>query len=146
MQERVLNHPHVKVLWNTEAQEIKGEQGQVTALVVKSPQGEQTLETDGVFIAIGYHPNTAVFSQELTLDSKGYLLTAHHFSEAGLALAKKLLDKDGLISYPTMTSVAGVFGAGDVTDHKYRQAIVAAGSGAMAALDIERWLNHQSKA
>lgn len=125
MQERVLNHPNIKVIWNASVKEIRGDKQQLKELVLIENGQEKTYPADGVFVAIGHRPTTQLFTEQVALDERGYLLLNQQ-SE-----------------YPAMSSVAGVFGAGDVADSKYRQAVVAAGAGAMAALDIERWLEGQ---
>lgn len=120
MQHRVLNTPNIEVLFNHETVEVVGD-NTVTGVRVKNNKTskEQTLNVTGFFVAIGHEPNTAIFKGQLDLDENGYILT-----RAG----------------STYTSAAGVFAAGDVQDHIYRQAVTAAGSGCMAALDAERWL------
>jgi thioredoxin reductase (NADPH) len=120
MQHRVLNTPNIKVLFNHETVEVVGD-NTVTGVRVKNNKTseEQTLNVTGFFVAIGHEPNTAIFKGQLDLDENGYILT-----------------RPG----STYTSAAGVFAAGDVQDHIYRQAVTAAGSGCMAALDAERWL------
>ena len=123
MQGRVENNPKIKILWKSQVTEILGE-NKVEA--IKISNGE-TMKTDGVFLAIGHKPASEIFKGQLDLDEKGYLKTN--------------LVKD----YPTMTSVAGVFGAGDVIDFRYRQAITAAGMGCQAAIDAEKWLESQSQ-
>ncbi len=145
MQERVLNHPKVKVLWNSEVKEVAGEMMlNKMKVVTKDPQTgkivkEDWLEADGLFLAIGHRPVSNLFADQLKLDSHGYVLTRKSLSEAGLKLAQAAVDY-GLIAYPSMTSVEGVFAAGDVVDVRYKQAITAAGQGCEAALDAERWL------
>ncbi len=120
MQHRVLNTPNIEVLFNHETVEVVGD-NTVTGVRVKNNKTsvEQTLNVTGFFVAIGHEPNTAIFKGQLDLDENGYILT-----------------RPG----STYTSAAGVFAAGDVQDHIYRQAVTAAGSGCMAALDAERWL------
>jgi len=120
MAERVMKHPRIKIFWNTQVKQILGGQ-KVEA--VEFTNGEK-LTTDGVFLAIGHQPATGIFKSQIDLDFKGYIITG--------------LNKD----YPTMTGVAGVFAAGDVVDHRYKQAITAAGMGCMAALDAEKWLEN----
>lgn len=114
---------NVEFLWNTEVVEIKGDQ-QAKSVVVKNNQTGlvKELAMDGIFIAIGHVPATEIFKNQVELDQKGYIKTG--LSEG----------------YPMMTSVAGVFAAGDVVDWRYRQAVTAAGMGCMAALDAEKWL------
>jgi len=143
MQDRVINNPKIKIWWNSSVKEIVGK-NKVERIVLSVNGQEETFETDGVFVAIGHKPNTALFINELALDDRGYLLTRRHFSRAGMEMAKKGLNQAGLLDYPTMASVEGIFVAGDVSDYKYRQAVVAAGAGAMAALDAEKWLEEQS--
>ena len=123
MQERVLNHDQIEVMWNKTVEEIKGD-GAVASVVVKDTQDESTEEVnlDGVFVAIGHDPNVKFLDGLVELDEKGYIKTG--FSTA------------------TSTSVDGIFAAGDVADSVYRQAITAAGSGCQAAIDAERWLDH----
>lgn len=120
MQERALQHPKLRFIWNAVIEEILGE-AKVEAVRVRDIQtGElKDVKTDGVFVAIGHQPNTALFAPWLDTDENGYLKT-----QPG----------------STRTNLPGVFAAGDVQDHVYRQAITAAGTGCMAALDAERWL------
>jgi thioredoxin reductase (NADPH) len=123
MQDRVLNHDQIEVMWNKTVEEIKGD-GAVSSVVLKDTQNESTEEVnlDGVFVAIGHDPNVKFLEGLVELDEKGYIKTG--FSTA------------------TSTSVDGIFAAGDVADSVYRQAITAAGSGCQAAIDAERWLDH----
>jgi thioredoxin reductase (NADPH) len=126
MQERVLANPKVEVIWDTVVSDVLGEDA-VTAVTLKNvnTNQERVLPCGGVFYAIGFTPNTALFQGQMDLDDHGYLLTTPG---------------------STLTSVAGVFACGDVQDTRYRQAITAAGSGCMAALDCERWLIHEGVA
>ena len=121
MREKALANPKVEFRWNAVVDEvIGGEGGVVSALALRDAvTGERSeLSVDGVFVAIGHTPNTSLFVNQLEMDANGYLVT-----------------HDG-----TSTSVRGVFACGDVQDHVYRQAITAAGSGCMAALDAERFI------
>jgi thioredoxin reductase (NADPH) len=123
MQDKAFANARIEFLWNSEVVDVHDVgKGEVTGIVVRSLlTGEQrTLALDGLFIAIGHTPNTALFKGQLELDAAGYIVT-----------------HDG-----TKTSVPGVFAAGDVQDHVYRQAVTAAGSGCMAAIDAERYLEH----
>jgi len=119
MQDRAFAHPKIEVRWNTEVTEVRGEMT-VTELALRDTvTGEpSTLPVQGLFIAIGYKPNTELFAGQLDLDARGYCVV------------------DG----ETRTKIDGVFVAGDVHDHVYRQAITAAGDGCKAAIDAERWL------
>ncbi len=120
MQERVLKHPKIEVIWNAVVEDVLG-QDVVSAVRVKDIKTGATRELacGGLFYAIGFTPNTAIFAGQLETDKDGYLVT-----------------KPG----STRTSVPGVFACGDVQDKQYRQAVTAAGSGCMAAIDCERWL------
>jgi thioredoxin reductase (NADPH) len=121
MQAKALTTPNITFVWNTEVVDIKDpERGEVTALVLRNNQtGEVTeMPVDGVFIAIGHTPNTDLVRGQLELNDAGYVKT-HRGSR---------------------TSIPGVFASGDVQDHVYRQAVTAAGSGCMAAIDAERFL------
>ena len=122
MASRVLEHDKIDVRWNTVVDEILGD-GSVTGVRLTDLEsgGAEEFATEGVFVAIGHDPNTGLFKGQLELDEKGYL---------------KVFDN-------TSTSVDGVFGAGDVVDHTYRQAVTAAGMGCEAAIDVERWLDAQ---
>jgi thioredoxin reductase (NADPH) len=123
MSERAMNHPKIEILWNRTLGEVLGnDKDGVTGVRLKSTTGEPDLEqpVTGVFIAIGHTPNTAFLKDKLELTEKKYLKWT--------------------TAARTYTSVEGVFAAGDVADDYYRQAITAAGSGCMAALDAERWL------
>jgi len=124
MQERAFQHEKISFMWDTVIEDVLGEPGSgggVQGVKVRNVNTDavREIKTDGLFVAIGHIPNTALFSEQLTLDTQGYIITTPGTTE---------------------TSVAGVFAAGDVVDHVYRQAITAAGSGCMAALDAERWL------
>ena len=122
LQERLLNHPKINVIWNKAVESFEaGPTGALGHLNLRDTQtGEDsTLEVDGAFVAIGHAPATELFKGKLPMDEGGYLLT-----EPG----------------SPKTDVPGVFAAGDVTDHVYRQAVTAAGMGCMAALDAERFL------
>ncbi|TDQ06406.1 thioredoxin-disulfide reductase [Pedobacter metabolipauper] len=121
MVHRVLTTPNIEVIYNTETTEILGNGKNVTAVKVLNNQTgvESELPVDGFFVAIGHKPNTDIFKGWLDMDDTGYLKT---------------------IPGSTKTNVEGVFASGDVQDHYYRQAITAAGSGCMAALDAERYL------
>jgi thioredoxin reductase (NADPH) len=120
MQERVLNTPNLIVHFNSETQEILGEDGVTGALIKNNKTGEVTqLDVTGFFVAIGHKPNTDLFKDWITMDDAGYLHTTPGRS---------------------FTNIEGVFACGDAQDHIYRQAVTAAGSGCMAALDTERYL------
>lgn len=123
MQERALNNPKIKVIWNAEVAEILGvDAGHVIGVRLKDTVTgeEKEMEIDGVFAAIGHVPNTDIFKGVIDLDEKMYIKT---------------------IPGSSLTNIPGVFAAGDVQDAKYRQAITAAGSGCMAALDAEKFLS-----
>jgi thioredoxin reductase (NADPH) len=138
MQERVLNHPSIKVIWNASLEEIIGDK-KIEKIKLNVNGKSEEHPADGVFLAIGHRPATNIFQDQLALDDHGFLITRSHLSVKALEMAAADLEK-GSLKFSTMTSVEGVFGAGDVTDVRYQQAIVAAGSGAKAALDAEDWL------
>ena len=125
MQERALNNPKIDVIWNSTIESMVGnpKNGGLTGVVLKDTLSGETseLECDGVFIAIGHTPNSDLFRGKLDLDEKGYILTG---------------------ADNTHTSVDGVFASGDIQDTVYRQAVTAAGSGCMAALDAEHFLEN----
>jgi len=125
MQERALNNPKIDVIWNSTIESMVGDpqNGGLTGVVLKDTLSGETseLECDGVFIAIGHTPNSDLFRGKLDLDKKGYILTG---------------------ADNTHTSVDGVFASGDIQDTVYRQAVTAAGSGCMAALDAEHFLDN----
>jgi len=122
MQQRAFANPKIEFLWNSSVIEVLGETT-VTGVIVRNnlSEEESELPLSGLFVAIGHQPNTSLFKGQLEMEESGYLRTF-----------------DG-----TRTNVDGVFACGDVQDHRYRQAITAAGSGCMAALDVERWLEDQ---
>ena len=125
MAERVLKNEKIEVMWNTEVKEILGTDKVESIRVFNTKtQEEKIMPMEGVFIAIGHKPNTEIFKGQLELNDVGYIITK---------------DKS------TYTSVEGVFAAGDVQDHVYRQAVSAAGTGCMAAIDAERWLEAQGE-
>jgi thioredoxin reductase (NADPH) len=121
MQHRVLNTPNIEVLWNTDTKEVLGDDKGVNAVIVtNSKTGEdRKLDVYGFFVAIGHKPNTDVFKDWLEMDEAGYIKT---------------------IPGTSKTNVEGVFAVGDAQDKVYRQAVTAAGSGCMGALDAERYL------
>ena len=122
MAERVKQNPGITIIWDTVVHEVRDiAREEVTGLQLKNVKtGALTeLSVAGVFVAIGHKPNTKAFIGQVSLDDKGYILAEH-----------------------TRTSVPGVFAAGDVQDHVYRQAVTAAGSGCMAAIEVERYLKH----
>ena len=128
MQKRVFNTPNIEILWNTEVKEIVGEEKGFTkalngAILVNNKTGEEfKIDIEGFFVAIGHKPNTDIFKGKLDMDETGYLITKPD---------------------STATNVPGIFAAGDVQDKHYRQAITAAGTGAMAAIEAERFLGEQ---
>jgi thioredoxin reductase (NADPH) len=125
MQNRAKAHPKIRIEWNSQVTDVLGKD-KIEALELTDTQtGEKrTMEVGGLFIAIGHKPNTDVFRSYLDVDDKGYLDVTDH----------------------THSNVEGVFVAGDVHDHRYRQAITAAGDGCRAAIDAERWLEEQADA
>lgn len=139
MQERVLNNPKIKVLWDSEVVGVQGE-ALLKKINVKNINTNELIEmdADGLFLAIGHYPETTLFKEQLVLNVKGYLTT----TMTGIMGDKwKVSEADyWLEGYPTMTSMEGVFGCGDVVDYRYRQAITAAGMGCQAALDVEKFL------
>jgi thioredoxin reductase (NADPH) len=140
MQERVLNHPQIEVVWNAEVTEVTGE-NKVEGITLKvNSKDERKIVLNGVFLAIGHKPDTALFKDKIDLDKKGYIMTsamkALEFASFPDVSDIKKFD----LTYQTMTSVPGVFAAGDCVDHVYRQAATAAGMGVAASLDLERYL------
>lgn len=141
MQDRVVNDPKVTVMYQTTIKEIRGEMAvKEVTLVNTATQAEQVMPIDGVFIAIGHTPMTRFLYDQVSLDSHGYILTRQSLGATGVEMARLALSEDGRVAYPTMTSVEGVFAAGDVVDTRYWQAVTAAAQGCMAAIDAERWL------
>jgi len=122
MQDRVLKNPKITVHWHTEAVDVYGNDW-MEGITVRNQrtQQESNIAAKGLFYAIGHKPNTDLFEGQLELDGLGYIVTRHG----------------------VQTNIEGVYAAGDVQDHEYRQAITAAGSGCMAALEAERWLSVQ---
>ena len=120
MQQRAFNNPKIEIVWNTVIDDVLGTDKVQGAVVRNLVTGAATtLAVTGLFVAIGHRPNTDLFKGVLQMDDNGYLVTA---------------------ASSTYTDIEGVFACGDVQDHTYRQAITAAGSGCMAAIDAERWL------
>jgi thioredoxin reductase (NADPH) len=120
MQDRVLNTPNIKVYWNTDTDEILGDKNVTGVRIINNKTGEkQEIPVSGFFVAIGHQPNSDIFKPFIQMDEAGYIQT---------------------IPGTSKTNVEGVFACGDVQDKNYRQAITAAGSGCMAAIDAERYL------
>jgi thioredoxin reductase (NADPH) len=119
MQERAFNNPKISFIWDTEITEVLGEDAVMGLQLRNVKTGEESvLPVQGVFLAIGHRPNTELFKGVIEMDRVGYIVPVEH----------------------TMTNIPGIFAAGDVTDHRYRQAVTAAGDGCRAAIDLERWL------
>ena len=122
MQDRALSNENIEVHWNSEIEDIKGDQKVQQIILKDTKTGEnKTLEMGGVFVAIGHEPNTDLFKNQLEMDENGYIIQKQN----------------------TETSVKGVFTAGDVHDHRYRQAVTAAGFGCMSAIDVDKYLSEQ---
>ena len=121
MQKRVLETPNIQIMWNTETVELLGDKSVESVKVKNNLNGEeQIIPAKGFFVAIGHKPNTDIFKGKLTMDETGYLKTSPGITE---------------------TDIPGVFASGDVQDKVYRQAVTAAGTGCMAALEAERYLS-----
>ncbi len=130
LQDRVFDREKngkIRIMWDHVLEEVLGDDSGVTGMSVKNVKSGDTtdVELSGVFIAVGHAPNTGIFDGQLDMKG-GYIIT-----------------QSGTDGYATATSVPGVFAAGDVADHVYRQAVTSAGFGCMAALDAERWLDEQ---
>ncbi|HLH61793.1 MAG TPA: thioredoxin-disulfide reductase [Ktedonobacteraceae bacterium] len=124
MQDRAFKNPKISFIWDTEVVEVLGDDAVNGVRLRNVKNGEENvLPTQGLFLAIGHEPNTALFKGFIDMDEKGYIVPAEY----------------------TMTNIPGVFAAGDVTDHRYRQAVTAAGDGCRAAIDLERWLESQGE-
>jgi thioredoxin reductase (NADPH) len=124
MQDRAFRNPKISFIWETDVTEVLGDDA-ITGLLLRNLKtGEETvLPVQGLFLAIGHEPNTGLFKGVIDMDQKGYIVPVEY----------------------TMTNIPGVFAAGDVTDHRYRQAVTAAGDGCRAAIDLERWLESQGE-
>lgn len=125
LQNQLLEKENVKILWNQQVKEVIGDDSGVTGLILENVNDGSTeqINVTGVFVAIGHKPNTEIFNGQLDMNN-GYIIV-----------------KSGLNGNATATSIEGVFAAGDVADHVYRQAITSAGTGCMAALDAEKYLD-----
>ena len=122
MQERALNNEKIQVHWNNVIDDIKGDQKVQQVILKDTKTGEiSSLDMGGVFVAIGHEPNTELFKNQVDMDENGYIVQKEN----------------------TETSVKGIFTAGDVHDHRYRQAVTAAGFGCMAAIDVDKYLTEQ---
>lgn len=124
LQDKIFNNKKIVVEWDSVVEEIVGEDNplKVTGIKIKNVENDKlkTIPVDGVFVAVGHQPNTDIFKGNLVLDSKGYIVTHENCSA---------------------TDIEGVFAAGDVKDPKYKQAVISAGSGAMAAMDAIEYLD-----
>ena len=123
MQDRVFDASNIEIMWETQTKEVLGDKS-VTGVLLATKNGDQKIAIDGFFLAIGHHPNSELFSQWIETDANGYIKT---------------------IPGSSKTNVEGVFACGDVQDPVYRQAITAAGSGCMAAIDAERYLSERGE-
>ena len=125
MQQRIREASNIKIYWNSEVEEILGDTRVEGVRIKNTASGNvETIPVNGFFVAIGHEPNSGIFKTWLDLDETGYIKT---------------------IAGSSKTNIEGIFAAGDVQDRIYRQAVTAAGSGCMAALDAERWLTMQPK-
>ncbi len=124
MQERAFKNPRISFIWDSDVAEVLGDEA-VIGLRLRNVKtdAESILPVQGLFLAIGHEPNTSLFKGVIDMDKKGYIVPVEY----------------------TMTNIPGVFAAGDVTDHRYRQAVTAAGDGCRAAIDLERWLESQGE-
>ena len=124
MQDRAFENSKIKFHWNSVIEEIKGNE-KVSQVMIKNvtTNMQETMDIGGLFVAIGHEPNTKLFKGQIELDEQGYIALTKH----------------------THTSTEGVFAAGDVHDHRYRQAITAAGFGCMAAIDVDRYLSEKKR-
>jgi thioredoxin reductase (NADPH) len=144
MQDRLQKNPKIAYAWNSVVESMIGEKAGnhdvLTGVKLKSTKDGSTsdLKIDGLFLAIGHVPNTAIFKGQLATTPDAYLLTRTALAWKGVEAPAGLLD--ALLNYGTATNVEGVFACGDVVDTHYRQAITAAGSGCSAAMDCEKWL------
>ena len=120
LKKQVINNPDIKIIYNSAVTKIEGDGSRATTVIIKNQKTKevQEIKSKGIFISIGLKPNTDVFKGHLDMDDKGYITLKNH----------------------TQTSVKGIFAAGDLADTRYRQAITAAGTGCMAALDVEQYL------
>jgi thioredoxin reductase (NADPH) len=127
MQKRVLEHPKIKILYNTIVKELHGE-NKLEEVIVENVISHQTerITVDGLFYGLGLKPNTKLFKGLIDMDSDGYITRNHS-------------------QYETMTSVSGIFVAGDAHDRIYRQAVIACGDGCKAALDVNNYLHNEKK-
>jgi len=124
MQERAFKNPKISFIWDTEVTEVLGDNAINGLRLHNLKTGEESIfPTEGLFLAIGHQPNTELFKGVINMDKVGYIVPVEY----------------------TMTNIPGVFAAGDVTDHRYRQAVTAAGDGCRAAMDLERWLEAQGE-
>ena len=124
MQERTFKNPKISIIWDTDVIDVQGDDAVTGLLLYNRKTGEESvLPVQGFFLAIGHQPNTELFKGFIEMDKAGYIVPVDH----------------------TMTNIPGVFAAGDVTDHRYRQAVTAAADGCRAAIDLERWLESQGE-
>ncbi|MFL5626530.1 MAG: thioredoxin-disulfide reductase [Ktedonobacteraceae bacterium] len=124
MQERAFMNPKISFIWDTDVIDVLGDDAVTELLLLNRKTGEESiLPVQGLFLAIGHQPNTELFKGAIEMDKAGYIVPVEY----------------------TMTNVPGVFAAGDVTDHRYRQAVTAAGDGCRAAIDLERWFESQGE-
>jgi thioredoxin reductase (NADPH) len=124
MQDRAFKNPKISFIWDTDVIEVLGDDAMTGLRLRNVKTGEESvLPVQGLFLAIGHKPNTDLFRDVIDMDKAGYIVPVEH----------------------TMTNIPGVFAAGDVTDHRYRQAVTAAGDGCRAAIDLERWLESQGE-
>ncbi len=124
MQDRAFKNPKISFIWGTDVIEVLGDDAMTGLRLRHVKTGEESvLPVQGLFLAIGHKPNTDLFKGAIDMDKAGYIVPVEH----------------------TMTNIPGVFAAGDVTDHRYRQAVTAAGDGCRAAIDLERWLESQGE-